>query len=451
MKNTTNSVPKQSKTFVLNPHAVLSSNKSPLRFGEDNDVVIPMCVLEKIQAMKPKLSFGKRRIAKEILDYINSFDNVTKRNGIKQENGSTLYVPTNYHDIQINLAGISEYDKRALQVAKGLQEEGKNVVFITNNSVLQIKAKSIGIKAESLKDDLFPLPKDQYKGRIEVFTTQEAMNGLFEEGFIKKEDIYEYEEYEWVTNQFVLINSENSSALGRFDGERIVKLSSLKKNIYGISAKNAGQKFLLEALMSDAPLVVVKGGAGTGKTFCSLAAALQQYDDKIFNQILVTRPIQTVSDEKIGFLPGDIDDKVGPYLGGIKDNLRMLLNSKGHEKDGRKTEEDGTFFFERNIIQIQPIGYIRGRTIVDTFFIIDETQNIDPEDIKSIVSRAGQGSKFVFLGDPSQVDNPKLTERYNGLVYLSEMMKGQKVCYQITMEEEESVRGELAKLAIQIL
>lgn len=440
------------KTFVLNPHAVLSSSESLLKFGEDNTVVVPMCVLEKIQKTKNRLSFGKRKIAKDILNYINSFGQDVLDNGVVQTNGSTLIVATNYHDVEVNIEGIDEYDKRALQVAKGLQSKRKNVTFITNNIVLQIKAKAIGIRAETFKDELYPIPAEQYKGRMTCYVSQEIVKTFFDAGEIPINKVYEYENTEFIENEFVILKTEQSSALGQIKGDKIVKLRNLNKNVYGVNPKNVGQKFLLEALMSDAPIVVVKGGAGTGKTFCTLAAAIQQYDDKKYSQILVARPIQTVADEKIGFLPGDIDDKVGPYMGGIKDNLRLMLNSgEKSEKDGSKVQENGDFFFERGIIRIQPIGYIRGRTITDTFFIFDETQNLDPEDIKSIVSRAGEGSKFVFLGDPSQVDNPKLNERYNGLVYLSEKMKGQPLCYQITMDEEESVRGELAKLAIQIL
>ena len=446
---------KETKTFVLNPHAVLSSNESLLRFGEDNEVIVPMCVLEKIQEDRHNYSFGKRKVAKEILSYINSFGNEIFEGGVIQSNGSILAVANNYHDIKVNVDGIDDYDRRALQVAKGLQAEGKNVVFITNNIVLQIKAKIIGIKAESFRDELYPVLAEQYKARSICFVSNKTIDTLFSLGEITISEIYDFEKYEFVENMFIILKSEEKSAIGKVKHDRIVKLEYVDQNIYGIMPKNVGQKFMLEALMSDAPLVIIKGDAGTGKTFCSLAAALQQYDEGMFKQILVARPIQTVSNEKIGFLPGDIDDKIGPYMGGIRDNLNQLLKSNSSESKSEKGKaifkENGDYFFERGIIRIQPIGYIRGRTIIDTFLIFDETQNVDPEDIKTIVSRMGEGSKLVFLGDPSQVDNPKLNERFNGLVYLSERMKGQELCYQITLEEEESVRSKLAKLAIKVL
>lgn len=444
---------KVKKTFVLNPHAVLSSSESLLKFGEDNEVVVPMCVLERIQKEKHKYSFGKRKVAKDILNYINTFGKDISEEGVIQENGSRLVVATNYHEIKINVDGIDEYDKRALQVVKDLQAEGKNVVFITNNIVLQIKAKLIGIHAESFRDELYPVLAEQYKARETCYVSNSTIDTLFKVGKVSTTDIYDFENYEFVNNMFVILKSEEKSAIGKVKQDKIVKLEYINGNIYGIKPKNVGQKFMLEGLMSDAPLVIIKGDAGTGKTFCSLAAALQQYDEGMFKQILVARPIQTVANEKIGYLPGDIDDKIGPYLGGIKDNLSELLKSnksKG-EDDDDAFKETGDYFFERGIIRIQPIGYIRGRTITDTFLIFDETQNIEPEDIKTIVSRMGEGSKLVFLGDPTQVDNPKLNERYNGLVYLSERMKGQKLVYQVTLEEDESVRSELAKLAIKVL
>ena len=253
-------------------------------------------------------------------------------------------------------------------------------------------------------------------------------------------------------------NFSISSALARYNGKEIVKLNFLDSHPYGITPINAGQRMILEALLTDpkdAPIVIIKGGAGTGKTFLSLAVALEQTigDEKIYSQILVSSPVETVGQERIGFLPGTVEEKFNPHLGGLKDNLRVLLNSKDSTdcSKNKKYTEKGEYFFERGIIQVQPIGFLRGRTILDTIYIIDETQNIDPDDIKSIVTRAGEGSKFIFLGDPTQIDNPNLNERNNGLVYLSEKMKDIPLAWQITLDDDESVRSKLAKIAAKIL
>lgn len=171
----------------------------------------------------------------------------------------------------------------------------------------------------------------------------------------------------------------------------------------------------------------------------------------IYNQILVASPTVTISNEKIGYLPGEIDDKVGPYLGGIMDNLKAIFREKDPEADNASLKSKADFLFKKGFIEIQPIGFLRGRTIPNMVFIIDETQNIRPSDIKDIVTRTAKGSKFIFLGDPDQINAPGLNSRYNGLVYLSEKMKGNSLTWQVTLSSKKSVRCELAQMALNIL
>lgn len=443
-----------SKVFVLRTHALLSSRGSTLKFGEDNEIVIPMAVLDELRALKQE-SFEKGRIARDLLEYINSFDtDKLMKEGVKQENGSILRVSKNFTDIPISIEGLTKAETRTLQVCLGIHdEEDKNVVLVTNNLSLQLKAKSLGIKAESFKDETFPRLSEQYTGRGEVAVRDDIIDSFYQDGFIEIKDIFNNSDIEFVKNKFFLITSpSNKSALGIFKEGKIVKLNHQEEHPYGITAKNLGQRFLLEALLDDTcSLVVVKGNAGTGKTFCTLAAGLQRIEKEVYSRILVTRSVTAT--EQYGFLPGDIEEKLSPYLAGIKDNLSILINGSKKKKvgDSNITYEDGKYFFEKGIVQIQAIGFLRGRSIVDTFFIIDETQNIEPDVIKSIVTRAGEGSKFIFLGDPTQIDNPHLTERYNGLVYLSEKMKGNPMCMQISLTDNESVRSELACEAAKIL
>lgn len=447
------------KIFVLRVNSLLSSVDSTLRFGSDNEVVIPLAVIDELQNYRGKPE--KRRIADSILAYLESFD-VEKlfNDGVRQANGCLLRVVKNYHDVNATrMEGISDTDWRIFQVCLGLQKENKDkkVILVSKKSVIRIKARALGINAEDFRDDLFPSPLEQYKGRVSIETTAKAVNKFFQEKYLPISEVIN-PRIEWIQNMFVegkTIDS-NQSFLGRYDGEKIVPLVfSSNRYPYSISAKNAGQKMLMECLLMDwkkAPLVIAKGGAGTGKTFCSLAVALDGIDNDNYSRILVATPSETVGNEKLGFLPGDIREKISPYLGGIRDNLSILLNGNGKSYDSKKQPlENGEYYFEKGIIQVQPIGFLRGRTIVKSIFIIDETQNIDPGDIKSIVTRAAEGSKFIFLGDPTQVDNPKLNERYNGLVYLSEKFKGNPLCWQITLKNEESVRSELSTIASKIL
>lgn len=443
-----------SKVFVLRTSALLSSRKSTLRFDNDNTIVIPFAVIDEIRSMKHE-STEKAKIAKSLLEYLNSFNTKELMSpwGVTQENGSILRVMKECDNIDIKLANLSDPERKTLQVCKKIQETSpKEVILVTNNLCLQFKAKFLGIKAESFKDEVFPMLADQYTGRDSVYTTDEAIDLFYEQGFLGEKDFFDYSKIEFVENKFFLLSSQNKSALGKYKNGKIVKLNYQKVFPYGIVPKNVGQKFLLEALLSeDLPLVVVKGGAGTGKTFCALATALEKTErENQYSRILVTRSV--TASEQYGFLPGDIEEKLSPYLAGIKDNLSILINEPSKkDRSPKENFEDGQYFFEKGIVQIQAIGFLRGRSIVDTFFIIDETQNIEPDTIKSIVTRAGEGSKFVFLGDPTQIDNPNLTERYNGLVYLSEKMKGNPMCAQVSLKDDESVRSQLAREAAKIL
>lgn len=443
-----------SKIFVLRTHALLSSRGSTMRFDDDNEVAIPLAVVDELRDLKSG-SVEKAKISKELLEYLNSFPtSKLMGEGVRQENGSILRVITKANDEKIEIEGISDSEKKTLQVCKKLAKGSKEVVLVTNNLSLQLKAKSIGIRAESLKDEIFPKLSEQYTGRITVYVSNEIIDKLNKDGRISCESICEFSENKFIQNQFVILKSEGKSSLGIVKENDIKKIKDRSYYPYGIKPKNVGQKFMIEALLDDqCPLVVIKGNAGTGKTFCTLAVGLEEtIENHRYSRILVTRSV--TASEQYGFLPGDIEEKLSPYLAGIKDNLSILLSSGKKSKERNKSSdntENGEYFFEKGIVQIQAIGFLRGRSIVDTFFIIDETQNIEPDTIKSIVTRAAEGSKFIFLGDTTQIDNPNLNERYNGLTYLSEKMKGNSMCIQVSLEEGESVRSELAKQAAQIL
>lgn len=442
-----------SKTFVLRTHALLSSRESTLKFGNDNEIVIPLAVIDELIRMKHD-SVEKSRIGRDLLEYINSFptEELMSTNGVKQKNGSSLRVSKNFSRIDINIEELTNPERRTLQTCLGImQEEGKKVVLVTNNPGLQIKAKTLKIQAESFKDETFPRLEEQYKGRETIYTRDDIIDSFYMNGFTNTNDIFNHSKIEFVENKFFVISSENKSALGIFKNGRILKLVNQEQHPYGITPKNVGQKFMLEALLDDqCPLVVIKGSAGTGKTFCALATGLQGVDQENYSRVLVTRSV--TASEQYGFLPGDIEEKLSPYLAGIKDNLSILLHGNAKKDCSDKQMcEDGRYFFEKGIVQIQAIGFLRGRSIVNTYFVVDETQNIEPDTIKSIVTRAAEGSKFIFLGDPTQIDNPNLTERYNGLVYLSEKMKGNSMCAQISLLDDESVRSKLAREAAKIL
>lgn len=444
------------KTFILSIHSLLSSADSMLHFGSDNEIVIPLPVITGMRKAVNNV-VEKRKISTAILDYIESFpmDKLMREQGVLQKNGSTLRIIDSYkdEDLGIDLSDFSYTDKRCLQIAKGLGRKNQRpTIFITRNPGLRIAARSIGIKAQNFKDLIFPSLSDQYTGRIECNASTQTIDTLFSKGSIRVKDIQSYTKYHWYTHMFLNITSLDgkTSALARYDGKKIVPLRFQNATPSKVVPLNAGQTMLQEALMTPpniAPLVIAKGNAGTGKTYGALAVALEQTGKQnVYTQILVTAPVTEIG-EGIGFLPGDIDSKISPHIGGIIDNAREIMKNKSSKKEVLTSEQT----LRNGNIKIEAIGMLRGRTLPKTFFIIDETQNIDPDDIKSIVTRSAEGSKFVFLGDPTQIDNPNLNERYNGLVYLSEKMKDYPGAWQIGLTDKESVRSDLARYAAQIL
>lgn len=455
------------KIKILRTNALIGRPKATLKFGNDNCIVIPMPVIDELE--KRAGDYTERgKNAKNVLDYLNRFDmrKLMSPDGILQENGSILRIENGFSDIELKgdvLPNLTYLDRRSLQIAIGLKQthDKRSVELISKNAALRLKAKSLGIKASDVKDDIFPRLEEQYAGRVNCQLSRTRMDKFFKEGFLFPKDIYNNYGIEWMPNLFLsmtVLEDSKTSALAKFDGEKIVPLVHSDEHPFRISTKKAGQIMALEALLESpetAPLVIIKGGAGTGKTYLSLATALDKTigANPIYSRILITAPTDTIGGEDLGYLPGELEKKFNPHLGGFMDNIRILLgmdnDSKNAKSKGKKISEQS--LFNDGIIEMQLIAYLRGRSITDSFFIIDETQNIHPDDIKSIVTRASSGSKFVFLGDPTQIDNPELNERYNGLVYLTEKMKESTMAHIISLTDEESVRSPLAKYAQTIL
>ena len=257
-----------------------------------------------------------------------------------------------------------------------------------------------------------------------------------------------------VPNQFVILRADQSvkkTQLGRFDGKHVVPLKYQRKKPYGVSPRNVGQKFLQEALLTgpeEAPLVIVKGMAGTAKTFYTLAVGLDamlEREEPEYRRILISRP-NAQFDDDIGFLPGDEGEKIAPLLRPVIDNLELLVDQDEKERYADERSLSGKIeeLFDRGYIAAQALNFIRGRSVTKTYLIIDEAQNLTPKQAKGIITRAGLGTKIILLGDPQQIDNPLLDERTNGLSYAAEKMKGSPLCYQITMAPEECERSALA-------
>lgn len=468
------------KCFVLSARTAVSKRNVTLGFDSDNMVVIPMAVVDELQTVYANQYDERGKIARELLEYLWSFDFNKLKKGVEQENGSTLRVAVNYNNEaipeEVQKTQLSKLETNILQICLGLKRElqDQKVILVSKSVALRMKAKMLGIEAQDFKDELLPEVSEQYKGRAEIKVSRAALEKFYKQKQITIKSIQRMNsKQKFYQNMFVVMKCGTSSAIGRVDGEFIVPLVFENYHPYGITAKNVGQKFMIEAMMMDwdkASLVIVKGPAGTAKTFVSLAVGLQQIEEnQNYPQKMLISRSPTETGEKIGYLPGDETEKIGPYLRGILDNLNQLVNNdsktssdqipfgnqKMTKKKGRDEQpefkENGQIFFERGVIKAEAIGFIRGRTITGTYIIIDEAQNLTPVEMKTIITRAGEGTKLIIIGDPQQIDRPELTEKNNGLSYVSERLKGEPFCWQITMEEEESVRSHMAKRAAALL
>lgn len=453
------------KAFVIDTNVLLQSPNAIYAFGE-NEVVFPDVVLEELDKFKKEkgeLGANARETARILERLRQKKDNGNLIEGLRLDNGGLLRVETGYSKQKLPPDWSDEKkDNRILRTCLYLQEEGKDVYLVTKDVFLRIKAEIIHIVAQDFYAEMSPDVDEQYSGRRDVYAKKDNLDNFFKTGSMKVEDIFEFkgDNYEkrevvnLVTNEFLVIHSidnEKQTALARFDGKEIVKLNYSDIRPFGVKPRNSGQVFMQEALMVDAdkaPLVIIKGPAGTAKTFYSLAVGLQKVlveQNGMYRRILVCRPTVKM-DEDIGFLPGSEGQKIAPFLRPIVDNLEILVDN--NEDDRYESEvllkDKVDELFDRKIITAEAIAFIRGRSITKHWVIIDEAQNLTPKQVKGIITRAGKDTKIILVGDPEQIDQPFLDRRTNGLCYAAEKMKGSSLCYQVTLTDLECERSPLA-------
>ena len=455
------------KIYVVDTNILLQAPYAINSF-EDNLVVLPMVVLEELDHFK-KAEGETGANARKVIRYLEQLrQKGDLLKGVALDGGGTLCVEKNFVNVKLSEDLSDEVaDNRIPKVCVGLSESrDEQVILVTKDLLLRIKAQILGICAEDFTTDQVLEHENQYSGRSEVYVPEELFKEFKKKGvpadrtYVLGEDGESYVP-KLEENQFLILKADQSAKktqLGRVVNGVIRKLEFRKSAPYGISPRNAGQYFLQEALMQPAekaPLVIVKGMAGTSKTFYSLAVGLEKllnHPTGEYRRILVCRP-NAQFDDDIGFLPGDEQEKISPLMRPIIDNLEQLIDSSEEERYQDEEELKGKIeeIFDRGIIQAEALNYIRGRSIVKTYLIIDEAQNTTPDQIKGIITRAGKDTKIILLGDPNQIDRPFLDERTNGLSYASEHMKGSPLCWQITMTAQECERSALALEAVRRL
>ncbi len=437
------------KIFIIDTNVLLHDYKSIYNF-EENDVIIPIVVLEELDKFKrgnDLINFHAREFTRE-LDKLSG-DMLLTANIPLGENLGNMHIETGKDFSEKVSQSFPERtaDHRILAISDYVcsANKDKTVVLITKDINLRMKAKSLGIIAQDYENDKVANIDDLYKGiRILDKVNQESISKLYEnpEGVSPAEFSLEPN---LAGHQFYIMKNNGSSALAHYNPVNKTVNRVIKQTTYGIDPRNAEQTFAIEALTNpDIQLVSLTGKAGTGKTLLALAAALQQH--KRYKQIFLARPIVPLANRDLGFLPGDVKEKMDPYMQPLYDNLTVIKHKFSHQSPEFLRIND---MMKEDKLVITPLAYIRGRSLSSIFFIVDEAQNLTPHEIKTIITRAGEGTKMVFTGDIEQIDSPYLDIASNGLSYLSDKMKDQDIFAHINLVKGE--RSFLAELASKVL
>ena len=441
---------KDRKIFVLDTSVILYDH-SAIECFQEHDVAVPIQVLEELDTFKK----GNDTINYEAREFIRHLD------GIAQRDLLTDWIPLNgpskgklkvvaKHDLNgVDATKVfqdGKNDHQIINAALTLQRQHKDrkVVLVSKDIALRLKAKSLNIVAEDyLTGKVQDMQRKLYTGRTVLDDYNEGLiDTLFEQGSLPVDDLGIKRPR---GNQFFILRHKKKSILAKFDPRTGLVGRVEKQNVFGIGPKNAEQALAMSALLDpEIKLVTLQGAAGTGKPLLALACALEQR--RMYRQIYVTRPVVPLSNKDIGYLPGDIQSKLDPYMQPLWDNLKLIKGQfEKHDSTPKRIDE----MLENEKIAIAPLAYIRGRSLSNIFFIVDEAQNLTPLEVKTVISRAGEGTKIVFTGDVHQIDSPFLDAESNGLSYLIDKAKDDPLFAHITLEKGE--RSPLANLANELL
>jgi PhoH-like ATPase len=431
------------KTYILDTNVLLHDPDSLFSF-EDNAIVLPLSVVEELDRIKRR-SDEVGRNAREVsrrLDELRVRGRLAE--GVGLANGGSVRIEINGNQPDNHPYGIdlNTTDNRILALAYALMNHGRTpVILVTKDLNLRIKADVLGVAAEDFYSDKVDYHQ-LYSGVAELHLSHAEIDQFYHDGSL------EYRAGDLQPHQFCILKSgdaSSKSALARYANHRLHRLALDGKSVYGIKALNKEQKFALELLLDETiQVVTLVGKAGTGKTILALAAGLEKVLEGSgrYNRILITRPIVPLGND-IGYLPGDKEDKIRPWMQPIYDNLEYLCNE--HIQPNGCID----YLIAHGKIELEALTYIRGRSIPKQFIICDESQNLSPHVIKTILTRVGRGSKIIFTGDPEQIDHPYLDASSNGLSYLVEKIKEEEISGHITLIKGE--RSGIAELGARLL
>ena len=434
------------KNYVLDTNVLLHDPNSLLRF-EDNHVLIPIEVLEEIDRFKRESSeLGQNaRTVSRTLDSLRAGGSLNK--GVKLPSGGKLKIVFHEpHENGTTLFGNNTVDSRIVSLALAIQKASPRTktVLVSKDINLRIKANALGLEAEDYENDRVFLT-ELYSGMIELAVSADKMVKFRNEGELELNGGKKY-----FPNEYCTLTDETNpkrTALAKVDytGKKLIPILDVREGIWGIKPRNREQHFAFDALLDDrVKLVTLMGKAGTGKTLLAMAAGLKRTVlDREFRRVVVARPTISMGKE-LGFLPGSLEEKLAPWMQPIHDALEMLSDlNMGHEQ--RRSVD----LMRSGSIVVEALSYIRGRSIANQYMVIDEAQNLTPLEVKTIVTRVGNGTKIIFTGDPWQIDNPYVDSSSNGFNYVVSKFREHGIAAHIELQKGE--RSELAELAANIL
>ena len=438
------------KIFILDTSVILHDHQAVNQF-EEHDVAIPISVLEELDSFKK----GNDTINFEARQFIRFVDKLSEGNSPNQwiqlspEKLSCFTVVMQESGTEeqnaVKIFGDRKADHLILNAALFIKQEysDRPVILVTKDVNLRLKARSLNLQAEDYETGKIQNVEGLYRGIAQLDLEESDMiDKIHQMESVHYSEVMKSEPY---NNHYFIIKNHRSSTLAYFNPETKNLERVEKRHAYGIKPRNAEQTFAMHALFNNnIKLVTIQGVAGTGKTLIALAAALEQRSN--FRQIYLARPIVPLNNKDIGFLPGDIKAKINPYMEPLWDNLKVIQNQYSeNSKEYQKVKE----LVDNEKLMVTPLAYIRGRSLANIIFIVDEAQNLTPLEVKTIITRAGEGTKIIFTGDINQIDTPYLDSQSNGLSFMIDRLKGQPLYAHITLEKGE--RSELANLANELL
>lgn len=439
---------KKKKIFVLDTSVLLHDHQAITSFGSSN-VAIPITVLEELDNFKignDTKNFSAREVIR-FIDKLSATESLQQWISLGKDRGSfKIVLESNPKEVNAEyIYSVGKNDHKIINSALFLKETelSYEVILVTKDINLRIKSKALGISAEDYETGKVTTFGQNHKSWTTIEDIDaEVIRHIFNSGKIEENGILG--NYKTPNGYYVLKNGKSSVLVAyNQNTDHIERIE--KEFVYGIKPKNAEQAFAFHALMNDnVKLVAIEGVAGTGKTLLALASALEQ--NKQYHQLILARPIVPLSNRDIGYLPGDANDKVGPYMEPLWDNLKFIKAQFGNNEKKHKAILD---MEQSGKIVITPLAFIRGRSLSNIIFIVDEAQNLTPHEVKTIITRAGENTKIIFTGDVHQIDSPYLDEYSNGLSYLIDKLKGQELFAHVKLEKGE--RSELANLANELL